>query len=124
MFYIQIRKVEADTKATPTPDKQIPKRIMSSVQSKDLKIGRIAVTTKNTASGNVPIGAWSVLVSDGVKQPPPAVNNGSGNGGGAGSERASRSKNVCDIIFFASKADAYEESAFLNGKRPDAAFQH
>ena len=24
MFYVQIRKVEADTKATPTPDKQIP----------------------------------------------------------------------------------------------------
>ena len=24
MFYVQIRKVEADTKATPTPDKQFP----------------------------------------------------------------------------------------------------
>ena len=121
MFYIQIRKVEADTKATPTPDKQFPKRIMSSVQAKDLKIGRIAVTTGKLANNNVPIGAWSVLVSDGVKQAPSAVNNGKGQGGGAASGRASRSKNVCDIIFFASKVDAFEESAYLNGKRPDSA---
>ena len=92
---------------------------MSSAQVKDLKKGRVAATTKQSTGNNIPVGVWSVIISDGAKQVNSAgVSGNSGNNPAA--SRAGRSKNVCDIVFFVDKADAYEESAYLNGKRPGA----
>ena len=91
---------------------------MSSVQLEDLKKGRVAATTRQEHYYHLPVGAWSVLISDGAKQ-----FNSAGITGDPGSNSFAgrgRPKNVCDIIFYADKADAYEESAYLNGKRPGA----
>ena len=73
-----------------------------------VKKGRIAATTKtHSALGLTTTGVWSVVVSDGFYEGPVTS-----------SGRAAR---LIDVLFFASKRDAWEESAYLLGERTDEA---
>ena len=82
------------------------------VTSESILKGRVAATTKANVSLNIPLGSWSVVVSDGVQE----VINPAPVPGPAGRTSRGRSK-MADLIFYASKSDAWEESAYLNGKR-------
>ena len=63
--------------------------------------GRVARTTKANAARNLPEGVWAVVTSDGLYDK-------------AGS--TGRSK-LMDVVFYVTREDAWEESAFLLGKR-------
>ena len=70
--------------------------------------GRIAQTQKDYESAQIPRGTYSVVISDGFYAKQPEV----------GGRQAGGSKARCaDLYFYASKVDAYEESAYLVGKR-------
>ena len=51
-----------------TTDHRQANSAMSAAQVKDLKKGRVAATTKHSTGNNIPVGAWSVIISDGAKQ--------------------------------------------------------
>jgi len=67
--------------------------------------GRIAQTTKANAARNLPTGLWSVVCSPPYDKP-------------AEGGTVSKSK-IMDLLFYVTKEDAWEESAFLLGKRAD-----
>ena len=70
--------------------------------------GRIAQTQKDYESAQIPRGTYSVVISDGFYAKQPEV----------GGRQAGGSKARCaDLLFYVSKVDAYEESAYLVGKR-------
>ena len=93
---------------------------MTSMTSADIKQGRVARVTKANAANQVKIGMWSVVTSKGVyeKVIPAAAGNVNA-GAAAGGARAMRSQAVkskkgADVIFFASKSEAWKESGVLN----------
>ena len=92
----------------------LPSNPMAPITSDSISKGRIAATTKAHLSLNIPAGSWSVVLSDGVQE---VLNTAAS--GSAGRSSRGRSK-VADLIFYASKDDAWEESAHLNGKRASA----
>ena len=85
------------------------------ITSDSIEKGRVAATVKANVSLNIPAGSWSVVVSNGIKE---VLNPATGSGPSGRTSRG-RSK-VADLIFYASKSDAWEESAYLNGKRASA----
>ena len=75
--------------------------------------GRIAETQKDYVSLDIPKGSWSVVTSDGFQHQT-----------GALTSQGTQSKARCaEVLFYVSKADAYEESAYLVGKREGQAVQ-
>ena len=76
---------------------------MSSIQITIFK-GRVAQTTKANSARNLPEGLWSVVCSNGLYD---KVN---------GEGTVSKSKQL-DAIFYTTKGDAWEESAYVLGKR-------
>ena len=75
--------------------------------------GRIAETMKDYVSLDIPKGSWSVVTSDGFQYQTEAL-----------TRQGTQPKARCaEVLFYASKADAYEESAYLVGKRVGQAVQ-
>ena len=66
--------------------------------------GRVAQTSKANAVRKLPAGLWSVVCSRGPYDKP------------AEGGTVSKSK-VMDVIFYVTKSEAWEESAYLLGKR-------
>ena len=66
--------------------------------------GRVAQTTKANAVHKLPTGLWSVVCIHGPYDKP------------AEGGTVSKSK-VMDVIFYVTKSEAWEESAYLLGKR-------
>ena len=78
---------------------------MSSAQIEVFK-GRIAPTGKANAALNLhEVGLWSCVTSDGIYH----KNN---------AREGAAPHKLLDCLFYTNKADAWEESAYLHGKRP------
>ena len=79
-----------------------------------LSVGRVAEVKRANATLKCNVGHWSTLLQIKEKNadaPGPAKK-------GLGADRATRSCKVLTIASYALREDAWEESAYLNGKRP------